>query len=56
MRAKPGAAPAATVNGMPVASVSDATYRTGQVYIGVGVARDSVGAEARFDNLLLTQP
>lgn len=50
-----GNAISASVNGTPVASVSDATYRTGQVYIGVGVARDTLGAEARFDNLLMTQ-
>lgn len=45
-----------TINGMLVARVTDSTYRSGQLYIGVGVSSDPLPAEARFDNLAVMQP
>jgi hypothetical protein len=46
----------ASINGVEVASVEDATYRAGAMLIGVGVLNAAdVTAEARFDNLQVVQ-
>jgi hypothetical protein len=43
----------ASINNQLLASVTDDTYRSGRIEIGVGVyaTNDPVTAEARFDNL-----
>ena len=46
----------ASANGTPLAAVQDATYGDGFFEIGVGVFSGSdISAEARFDNLIITQ-
>ena len=44
----------AMINGEPVASVPDSTYREGRWWIGVGFEGETP-TEVRFDNLLLRQ-
>ena len=47
----------ARLNGVPVASVQDGTYREGALWIGAGAFRDARELiSARFDNLLVTRP
>lgn len=47
----------ARVNGVPLASVQDGTYREGGLWIGAGAFRDARELiSARFDNLLVTRP
>jgi hypothetical protein len=52
-----GATISGRVNGVTVALVTDSTYSTGVSWIGAGSYTDvSLTAEARFENLLVTQP
>jgi hypothetical protein len=49
-----GSTIAVRINGTPVVSVQDSTYREGRMWIGVGSYKEGATAEARFDNLLVT--
>jgi len=48
-----GSTISATVNGVPVVSVSDSTYQTGGFALAVGTAGSA--ADVRLDNLMITQ-
>jgi uncharacterized delta-60 repeat protein len=51
-----GATLTARVNGVAVATVSDSSFRSGALYIGVDSYANTLGtSEARFDNLVVTQ-